>query len=351
MPLPTSRANLQDRFRPSFEAFVRKEWPLAKQLIDTWWKDYKDWERDDTFSAAFYDSRMTSRSWFGKLNTIEELRPDADRTVSKKGVRGDKKNWKTDPVVTDFDRYGYLRNAGMASLAQRTNPANFYPAPSLNEMSGKYKLGLHDMSVTLLNPNKAIREQAHSKDNGTIFSFMPLSDPLDQAVFQTLNRTAKSLLRERPELYELVRAYRNSMTRIKLACEHDMGTGFTAVERADRPGYKLSYTIGNVAKVIDDEKTVIRPGGGAVKQVPITPEILKARQDSALDFRAIVTRQVFDHTEIIVAFRQHAGKFPVFAQLNSEDKCFEPYRQHGLPTIDASISDPPPLLVLRQRGG
>src|ERR1700684_2484286 len=102
MPLPTSRAKYKIASGRRSRSFVRKEWPLAKQLIDTWWKDYKDRERDDTFSAAFYDSRkkMTSRSWFGKLNTIEELRPDADRTVSKKGVRGDKKNWKTDPVVT-----------------------------------------------------------------------------------------------------------------------------------------------------------------------------------------------------------------------------------------------------------
>jgi hypothetical protein len=332
-----------DRFRPSFEDFVKKAWPEAKILIATWWDDYKNWEREDTIGMAFWDSRLTSRTWAGDLEYEEVMKPAANKISDTKGIKG---KAKSDPVVARFDSYEYKRSVGMASLVRRTTPENFYPGSG--QGSRKTEMGLHDMSVTLLNPRKPIRDQAHSKADGTIFSFMPLSDPLDQVVFQTLNRTGKDLRQQNSELYDMVREMRSKMTRIKLAAEHDLGTGFSAVERQNGHGFKITYGLGAKTKVINEKTTEYKEGGGKTKLVDVTPEILKARRDAAMDFRSIVSRLLFDHTEIIVAYRKHAGNFPVFAQLNLAQKRFDPYRNAGLPTIAEPFRDPP---FARPRGG
>jgi hypothetical protein len=322
MPLDTSRTNLNRYFGPLFETYVRDNWPAAKLLIETWWADYKVWERDDTLSDAYRESRLTSRTWGqGKdLIKVETIMPPDSRTW-------DASETSNAVMVPDLrkqvDRFNYKRSVGMASLGERMTPKNFY-AVGGEHKSSKYSMGLHDMSATLLNPKKPIADQAHSKANGTVFSFVPLSDPKDQVVFQTLNRTAKDLRLVIPEFYDLVRQYGSKMTRIKLAAEFDLATGFSAVQRADGSGFKIRYGLGNQVKVFDAEKST--DSKGVSKLVPWTQDIETARRQAALDFKSIVARILFDHSEIVVSFRQHAGGFPLFTKYNAAKKQFEPFK-------------------------
>ena len=134
MPLDTSRANLTLRFGPLFEAYVRDNWPAAKMLIETWWDDYKVWERDDTLRDAFRESRLTSRTWgLGKdMTKVETIMPPDSRTWDASETN----NANMEPDLRNqVDRINYKRSVGMASLSERMTPKNFYAFCGFNSVA------------------------------------------------------------------------------------------------------------------------------------------------------------------------------------------------------------------------
>jgi hypothetical protein len=71
---------------------------------------------------------------------------------------------------------------------------------------------------------------------------MPLSFPLDQAVFQNINMLAKVNLEQQGDFYDMVIGIRSKLTRIKLAAEHDMAVAFVRVGyKGNKP--KFRYTL------------------------------------------------------------------------------------------------------------
>lgn len=362
MELPTARKNLNAQLgnATTFGEFVKKDWKAAEKLIWDWWHAFKDEERKDTFSQAFYQNRIAMRTWSDTMTKAHILRlagnriwegnptPPKDKIMIWEGSGHAEKGTK---LMDDFDKKDFKFSVGLDSMAKRTDPSNFCPGPGT--ASRKYEEGLHDMSSTLVDCRRPISEQSHMKDDGTIFSFVALSDPADQAVFYNLNRIAKSMRNEHLDFYNTVREFRAKMTRVKLAAEHDMGTGFTAVRRENGESFKLKYGLGYTTKIIDEKKSKMdekfggKLGGGTLGTgVRVTEKMWQERRDAALDYQSILKRQLFPKNEITVAIRQHAGPFPFFATYQAKEgrfACFSIQEGKKVAEKDQYIQDNMPL--------
>lgn len=292
---------------------ILPEWALYKPLITAWWDKLKETEAGDTLARAFHARRLVLRY----IKTGESETVDMSAFHGEGGAKKDKVPRPTaiDPSLSPVKRLIALNNAaskpqyfklglGAKELVARTEPANFMPG--IGGRREKIEMGLYDMSASLLDPRRAISAQTFNTiSNGDIYAFMPLALPADQAVFQKLNAIGKDLRDAHPELYQLVREIRTRMTRIKLACEHDMGTNFTAFDMANTVNPRFRYGQSRRTKVPDPQAPT------TLIKVDNTPAIIRKRQADAINYHAILTG-AFTVNEITVAFREHRGVFPLF---------------------------------------
>lgn len=304
----------------TFAPMVANDWPGARKLVTDWWDAYKSWERDDTFEDARREQRMSLR-WCGRgidfsFPTVQATRHDAVKDEDGKY-----------PGVT----YGNLTsNVGVKGVMSRTDPSVFVPLSG--GASRKTELGLHDLSASILRSNATITSQLfnagsfakktpaqirevlvglHKDSKGKpYYVFMPLSKPQDQKVFHLLNDLAKGM--RGSDLYPLVREIRSKMTRVKLACEHDQGTGFLAMAPDNPVNPKFRY---------GHQKTTKTPGKfGLVSGRENTPELILSRKSNAMAYDQMLARAT-GVNEVTIAYRHHASqdgageRFPLAAEL------------------------------------
>jgi hypothetical protein len=194
-----------------------------------------------------------------------------------------------------------------------------------------------------MHKGKPISEQQYKTPSADeYYVFMPLSHAGDQAVFQNIQRLAKCYRTQHGAFYDLVRDIRSKMTRIKLAAEHDMATNFVRVARQQpddaRPKFKFSLMEKTDVSIRDKGKglelklttSVLKPpeqvtfdGDSKVKQANVTPEILQARQVAAINFQKLILGELHSYGEVVVAYRQHKGAFPKFAQFDDTSKLWK----------------------------
>lgn len=281
-------------------------WPTVKPLVERWWKALKVWEKADTFNAAFLDKRMTVRTFGADFNyqksksfdtiTLPDTRFKADSQYTPMSYEDQRKHNDAFRSPAEYKKYHAQRGIDSSAFA---DPANFVSREK------KYAMGLHDLSASLLNPAVSIFDQIHNNEEGAHFSFLPLSAEEDQLVLSQLTAAAKKLQGPLPEFYTLVRGYRAGVTRIKLAQEFDMAIGYTVVPAKnptkDGPAYKLRYGLGNTMTIV-----------GRTFGIKVTAEVLAARRQAAMRFKSILAERQAKN-EIIIAIRQHAGNFPVYA--------------------------------------
>lgn len=326
------RANLLEYLSSSAEHSY--SWSDMEPLIKKWWRSYKDWERHDTFTDAFNDNRMSVRTFpanfqvqvLKSVGLTEPLMlsaigdknrffddgkytpvPNTQRASVSKEFRDEAQDawekFKPEPKPGAVKATGaYWGNRALESSAF-ANPYNFAT------LARKYDWGLHDLSASLLNSNVSIFDQIHNTGEGAHFSFMPLAQPEDQQVIYALIRMAKAMRTQWPEMYQLIMYYRARMTRVKLAANFDMGTGFIAIP-VKNPGprdrkFRLRYGLVSIMTVPEDVD--------ASKSIKVTPEVYAARQQAALNYRSILDREERKN-EIIIALREHEGDFPVYAK-------------------------------------
>ncbi|WP_131542682.1 hypothetical protein [Paraburkholderia hospita] len=346
-------------------------WNELKPAIENWWTSYKEWEAKDEFNLAYQRARMSVRTFDNNFESNKNRRLGLDAGVlnlgykgldnrffadSSYGSLGDRceevgKRFQAQEAVgrelaklqgTSAKSGAYWADRGIDSKAF-ANPANFV------NREAKYDAGLHDLSASLLNPELSIFEQVHHKtEQGAHFAFVPLSEPEDQRVLFMLIQMAKVMRQHWPEMYALIMQYRGRMTRVKLAQCFDMGAGYIAIPVSNPvPGgrqFKLRYGLVSQMSVLAPSitpaatqastrvsnappppskpyKGIAKPVNLDERNVKVTPEIYHARQQAALDFRSILVRK--DKNEIVIALRQHAGNFPVYAQrVNNVLKCY-----------------------------
>lgn len=312
----------------AFGALVIEDWSSARKLVVDWWDAYKAWERADTFDAAWREQRMSLR-WCGRgldfsFKGVEATRSDA--------VKSEDGNF---PSVTYAD---LTSNVGVTGVMARLDPKVFVPSPG--GASRKTELGLHDLSASILRSNATITSQLfnagsfarktptqirevlkalHKDSKGKpYYVFMPLSKPRDQKLFHLLNDLAK--LRRDSPLYTLVREIRSKMTRVKLACEHDMGTGFLATAPDNPVNPKFRYGHQRTTKT-RNSIGLLAPG----KENSV--ELIAARKSNAMQYDQMLARAT-GVNEVTIAYRHHASqdgggeRFPLAAELmvNKKDE-------------------------------
>lgn len=310
-----ARARNKGQWQP---AFVRYNWGELQGRMSGWWTAYKKWEAADTFYEAFRDKRMTVRTFPAGFErqrdkTFDKLDLDHDRffadgqyttaTPSQQTFHYGRYNWPGNP---ERDNYWARRGIDSSPFA---DPANFI------SRGKKYEEGLHDLSASLLNPRLSIFKQVHNTEQGAHFSLLPLSPEEDQQLLYDLTALAKALRAALPPFYLVVRGYRAEMTRIKVAQELDMGTGYTLIPAPNPnggPQYKLRY--GLVASMT---------APGVPLGIPVTANVYAARRQAALKFKSILDKRDAKN-EIIISIRRHAGLFPVYAIREGEElACYQ----------------------------
>lgn len=293
-PVAASRQKLSEALDGE-EPFSLKNSTVTVHLMNHWWKEYKDWEEGDRFLAAFEQNRMTVRQG-PKSRTIGSTTEPL--SLARKFDAVDKSS-KSRPKV-NFP--GQIYRVGVDSIKDRMVAANFNKAETGER--GKYKLGMHDLSGSLLDGDKpTIYEQLRWKSSGEKLDdwqviFMPMAMPEDLKVFNKLNLAAKKVRTTNAMIYQRVCEMRRAMTRIKLAEETDMGAVFMDIREKDEGAPKLRYGHSALSKVAK-------------------------RREAALSYPELLQRQKGNINEIVIAYRQHAGsRFPLFADYSAKEGGF-----------------------------
>jgi hypothetical protein len=328
------------------------DWPKLKTYVDEWWKLYKEWEKKDSLEAAYHDQRLTVKGTSTMDDAIEarvkkadETPPGPDDTWKFKSSKPE----KFDKPVKELpgklagrfkqvpEQYKIVKTN--LSIVKRLNPENFNPPPD-EKASGKEvesrktELGLHDLSAGLMNRDVPIsKQQFKTPGDNQIYVFMPLSAAGDQAVFQNINELAKANRVEQPDFYKTVRDIRSKMTRISLAAEHDMATSFILVGQkpSGRPKFKFTLGARTDVSVEDKQKGLLKSntdfGEEKVLSVnfktgegghEVTTRLREARRNAAINFQELVLGKLLRYGEVVVAYRKHAGDFPVFAKFDTK---------------------------------
>jgi hypothetical protein len=274
---------------------------MISSAIAKWFLAYKKWEQQDNFTQAFREGRMTMRH--PKNNAIDSKNTDIFGYNRETGAK----------VTSTF-----IHQVGLTGIPEMRNPLNF--APGKGHKSQKAELGLYELSASLLDPKRPISNQTFAQlQHGHLFAFMPLSNHRDQIIYAILNNWRKRLGPDHP-LSTVVHNIRARMTRIKLAAEHDMGTGYTMLGN-DGNARKLKYGVGLGKQT---KQSYYDEGSSQYKlrQLQVTKEIIGKFENDALYYERILTGHL-KVNEIIVAYRHHANPdFPMFVRYDDVDKRF-----------------------------
>lgn len=241
---------------------MEDETSVINWLTD-WFKEFKDWEGEETFERAFTENRMCAR-----------MAPtDEAKTFQKK-------TW-----ITHDGRSGpALIRAQVMAIPDMQNPDNF-----LNKL--KNDLGLHDVSAVLLNSTKPISKQLFSKV-GRQPVFIPIPHEEDLELLYQIERVAKP--RRGGKIYDFYVYARARITRIKYGSDEDMTTEFLKVEYKDKP-----------------DELHLRYGDASVGGKTVHADILRERRMAALQYKSkVLTGKATDNNEVTLKIRQHAGGFP-----------------------------------------
>lgn len=305
MSLQFHRTQLEDFILAgSVHERIAKDPKKVSELILNWWESYKAWEEADTISKAYWNTRLAVR--YSKRKIDEGV---LSPIQAAKGAGG-----KTD----NFE--GYSNNVGLRGIVKRMDPEVFMNTKT--QESKKTELGLHDLNASLMKPGKPITKQVYINEEspsllGAHFALIGLSQPADQHLFALLNCIAKDARLTMPSFYQSIRMIRSQMTRVKLACEHDMGSSFTALDPDSKVNPRFKY-YGGKTKVPQDNQP------GKLALVPNTQALIHERKMKAINFKKIINEQ-FTYNEIVVAYRQHANpNFPLFCTWTGKDfECFK----------------------------
>lgn len=169
-----------------------------------------------------------------------------------------------------------------------------------------------------------------------LYIFMRLSKPADQKTFHLLNDLAKALRVQQPLFHTYIRGnIRNKMTRVKLACEHDMSSGFLALDPDSTVNPKFKYGHQPTTKLRIG--LVLKPGQAN------DANVIAKRKANAMNYDAMLARAT-GVNEITIVYRQHESfrktdgeKFPLLTRLVVDGRRtgFQAFTLSGSTTNDA----------------
>ena len=271
------------------------------RLIKVWHNEIKTWEDNDTLKDAFDEGRLTYRTVchegggydYGNVADIEKrilglINNDSYQRVATHKA-GSESVWVKSAKRLD-ENIEFKLDAGAAGIKRRTVAKNFVRT-SENSRSNKHRLGLHDLSTSLLNPDGYVLKRY---SNTNIVVLMPLPLPEDVQLFYRLREQSKAGGSQ--SFKDTVVILASEFTRPKLASALDMGTTFVIAKSARHGGDSVKYVKGNV--------------GTTSKDLP-----QECSATARVDYRRILKGSTNGANEVTVAYRQngHSNKFPRFA--------------------------------------
>ena len=232
MSLEKARTALEEALKSGQDALSDLNIGRTLGLTNDWFGWYKHWEAHDTFFAAIRERRMTFRQGPADQDTKKDINMTSLAAPTEKSKK----------------HVGYKYEVGLDSVAQRMDPRSFERGGSVDPR-GKYEHGLHDLSASLMSPDKpTISEQVRwkppknvsaevaksAKFNKWAVIFMPLGQPQDLALFALLNSMAKEARLRQPAFYGRVVEMRRQITRMQ--ARRRRGHRRRLPERADQGG-------------------------------------------------------------------------------------------------------------------
>jgi hypothetical protein len=308
-------------------------WPIDEGLIIKWWGEYKAWEREETITRAFNDDRLTMKELQDEVKVYGGPNSSIDFTAFENYGRNlfDKNTKQMSNPKVPYKEHLY--DTGVQSYVKRAQPEHFL---GLEGKASKYTEGLHDVSMSLLKKGTPINQQTFTdltdaKSDGKFIIFMPLPEPEDQAVFNRLNDIAKRVKNALPDFYNVVRGFRSEMTRVKLAWDEDMASGFIALAPNNLARPKLRYGMVNTKRV--DGKVLSATDEDRSKALLTARpkwEEFRLWPERTRNYKSILEEMTKAYNEITVAIRKHDNpRFPVFAKWNHTLKRFDKFQPAG----------------------
>ncbi len=270
---------------------------IEHAVID-WFQALGDWENQDTFEAAFQDSRMTARN------------------INAKGRGGsfDVKN-----IDGKNEREMHLNNTKQG-IMERLDYKKFLHNLDKDCRSFKNELGLHDLSASLLTPDRKINKQLKHYENAMAV-FMPVPMPEDHEMFYRIQDMVKGELKDNPYAAKQYQLMKSQLTRIKLAQSSDMGCKFVDISKPDDKHGKFRYGI--TGTIIRDNMRIGRKA---------SQEELDHRKIAARKYKGILARLDGKKivNEIVVAYRAHASPFfPMFGVWDEKEEGYHIEAKNG----------------------
>lgn len=261
---------------------------LREQRALNWLGALKLWESCDGVHAAYAEDRLVVRAFGPTLppDHVIKLTNPFPRVYESSDV--ERRTNLNDDHAEHIQQLGYKYDTSQVGILKRKDPRNF----DKGRVNGKYELGLHDISATLVNPIRPIVDQLHKKENAKVM-FLPLTQMEDQGLCSALLHNLE-LPPAEPALAHYIRA---RVTRVKVAGSTDLATGFSAFPRGDGQ-YKLKYTL---------------PTSGFPDELTYS-QFLAHHQRLARNFSEILENQPGPKNEVLLAVRGHGNPYmPVFA--------------------------------------
>ena len=322
-------------------------WPIDKTLIALWWGEFKAWERDETIARAFNDNRLAVKELQGETSVYGGPNSSIDFTAFKnyrRNVFDREKKEMTNPKVP---MAGHKYDTGAASFIERSKPGYFLGTPG---EASKYTEGLHDVSMSILKKGKPITAQTYTdltapKSHGKYVIFVPLPEPEDQAVFNRLNDIAKRVRATCSDFYNHIRIFRAEMTRVKLAWDEDMASGFIALAPDNVARPKLRYGMVNTKRV--DGKILTATDEDRKKALETARpkwEEFRKWPERTRNYKSILEEMTKQYNEVTVAVRKHDNPmFPVITTWNFTDQRFDKIQPRGRSNTPG-LAEPVPVL-------
>lgn len=340
---PQSLVNARNEARTIITQNLAQSEDAARRL-KAWHNEVKNWQDGDSLEDAFAEGRLTLRSMshenkdydYGKVPANRKkilglINNDAyQRTINDAGTKvGD--YWEKG---ADIGQVTAPLDAGATGILKRMNPENFLKnQPSQNAggapHSSKYRLGLHQLSTSLLNPDNY---KLKHYDGTHLVVLMPLPLAEDVKLFYDLRKQAK--LGACHSFKAAVEILASEFTRPVLASALDMGTTYVMVQKQDGDGVR------NQVKLVK----------GVGEKVTSKDSPQTCYEYARTNYRDILTG-LDQANEVTVAFRKWGTRsvFPIFAIAGLKKnfktaKFFEDF-------VEVNIELPPPQRALPKFGG
>lgn len=300
--------------QPLVEARIRVNEVLAERSVSEeaankvrlWHAEVKSWQDTDNLEDAFQEGRLTLRSMsnegpydfskgndetretvLGLVNNDAYQKPIAATAVKVDGAwqRGRDSSGRTT-----------LLDAGGAGILRRCNPGHFVSSTQFPHGS-KYRLGLHALSGSLLNPDGFVLKRY---DSTVLIAFMPLPMAEDVKIFYRLRELSKDRdLPKTPSFTTVVVILASEFTRPQLASGLDMGAIYGMVQKQRQTATGQTETYNSVKYIRGKDPTT--------KETP-----QQCRTNATDNYRSILGDKA---NEITIIYRKHghASHFPIFA--------------------------------------